>query len=58
LQVFDESVVYCRLITGKICAREIKINYTANVMKCPIVADKRKIEFQALPQTEFGEVVI
>mgnify|MGYP002396012172 CR=1 FL=1 len=56
--MLDESVVYCRMITGKICARELKINYTANVQKCPIVADKRKIEFQALPETEFGEVVL
>ena len=54
----DESVIYCRFITGKICAREVKINYQANVTKCPIVADKRKIEFQALPETEFGEVVL
>lgn len=46
------------MITGKICARELKINYLANVMKCPIVADKRKVEFQALPETEFGEVVL
>lgn len=46
------------MITGKICARELKINYTANVMKCPIVADKKKVEFQALPETEFGEVVL
>ena len=27
LQVVDESVIYCRFITGKICAREVKINY-------------------------------
>jgi hypothetical protein len=58
LQVVDESVVYCRMITGKICAKELKINYMANVMKCPIVSDKRKIDFQALPETEFGEVVL
>jgi hypothetical protein len=51
-------VIYCRIITGKICARELKINYQANVMKCPIVADKKKIEFQSLPETEFGEVVL
>ena len=58
LQVLDESVIYCRVITGKICARELKINYVANVLKCPIYSDKKKIEFQALPETEFGEVVL
>jgi hypothetical protein len=56
--VQDESVIYVRTITGKICARELKINYTANVSKCPLVSDKRKIEFSCLPETEFAEVVV
>ena len=47
-----------RMITGKICARELKINYIANVTKCPLVTDKRKIEFPCLPETEFNEVVL
>lgn len=54
----DESVIYVRMITGKICARELKINYIANVSKCPLVTDKRKIEFPCLPETEFNEVVL
>jgi len=57
-QVLDENIIYCRLITGKICAREIKINYQANVTKCPLLSDKRKIEFPALPEEEFCEVVL
>ena len=56
--VQDESVIYVRTITGKICARELKINYFANVSKCPLVSDKRKIEFSCLPETEFAEVVV
>jgi hypothetical protein len=46
------------MITGKISARELKIGYTANVSKCPLVSDKRKIEFSCLPETEFAEVVL
>jgi hypothetical protein len=46
------------LITGKICAREIKIDYTVNVTKCPLIVDKMKIEFPALPEEEFAEVVL
>lgn len=30
----------------------------ASVSKCPIASDKRKIEFPALPETEFAEVVL
>lgn len=45
-------------MTGEICAREVKIQYFAQVSKCPIAADKRKIEFPALPETEFAEVVL
>jgi len=45
-------------MTGEICAREVKIQYFAQVSKCPIVSDKRKIEFPALPETEFSEVVL
>jgi hypothetical protein len=45
-------------MTGEICAREVKIQYLAHVSKCAIVADKRKIEFPALPETEFAEVVL
>lgn len=47
-----------RLITGKQCAREIKIPFSVNVMKCPIVSDKSKIEFPCLPETEYSEVVL
>jgi hypothetical protein len=45
-------------MAGTICAREIKILYMASVSKCPIGSDKRKIEFPALPETEFAEVVL
>jgi hypothetical protein len=40
------------VVTGEICARELRLPYTANVTKCPIVADKMKIEFSALPENE------
>jgi hypothetical protein len=34
--VYEESFVYCRMITGQICAREVKVPYVANVTRCPI----------------------
>ena len=49
-QTFEESNVFVRLITGKLCVRELKIPYLANVVKCPITSDKNKIEFPSLPQ--------
>jgi hypothetical protein len=36
----------------------MKLNYTAVVTKCPLIADKQKIEYPALPETEFNEVVL
>lgn len=57
-QVEDEAVIYCRIITGNICVRELKVSYSAIVTKCPIIIDKMKIEFPALPETEFNEVVL
>jgi hypothetical protein len=57
-QTQEENVIYCRAITGKICVRELKLHYSTVVTKCPLVADKQKIEFPALPETEFNEVVL
>lgn len=54
----EDSVIYCRMITGKICVRELKLGYMVNVIKCPLVPDKQKIEFPSLPETEFNEVVL
>ena len=45
-------------MTGGICARELKISYNANVVKCPITCDKSLIEFPALPENEHKEVVL
>ena len=45
-------------MAGKISAREIKLPFTCNVVKCPIITDKSKIEFPCLPENEFSEVVI
>jgi len=50
--------MFVRMITGKITAREIKLPFTVNVVKCPIRTDKSKIEFPCLPETEFIEVVV
>jgi hypothetical protein len=36
----------------------LKIPYTANVSKCPLVADKAKLEFPALPENEHKEIVL
>ena len=57
-QVYEDSNLFVRLITGKITAREIKLPYTCSVVKCPIRTDKSKIEFPCLPETEFAEVVV
>lgn len=46
------------MITGKISARELKVPYCVNVSKCPLSTDKMKIEFPALPEEEFSEVVL
>lgn len=46
------------MITGEICARELKILYRVNVSKCPLQVDKQRIEFPALPQNENKEVVL
>ena len=58
LQCQEDSFIYMRLLTGNICAREVKVNYFASVAKCPIVSNKNKIEFCALPETEFAEVIL
>jgi hypothetical protein len=50
--------LFCRVITGEICARELKLPYTANVSKCPLSVDKQRIEYPALPENEIKEVVI
>lgn len=57
-QYFDESNLYVRLITGKACARELKLPYIASVTPCPITSDKYKVEFPCLPVDEFSEVVL
>ena len=57
-QVFEEANIFCRLITGEACVREVKIPYLVNVTKCPITSDKYKIEFPCLPEGEFSESVI
>jgi len=57
-QVYEETNLFVRFITGKVCVRELKLPYTCNVVKCPISCDKSKIEFPCLPETEFSEVVL
>lgn len=57
-QVYEDSNLFVRLITGKITAREIKLPYKCSVGKCPIRTDKSKIEFRCLPETESNEVVV
>ena len=53
-----EMAIYCRVMTGRICARELKIPFNVEVIKCPLKVDKQKIEFPALPKSEFAEVVV
>ena len=46
------------MITGQLCARELKVPFVANVTRCPIQADKTKIEYQALPEGESKEIIV
>jgi hypothetical protein len=46
------------MITGLIQARELKLGYSVNVSKCPLSSDKKKLEFPALPEKEFAEIVL
>jgi hypothetical protein len=57
-QVYEDNTLNVRFITGKLCARELKLPYTCTVTKCPIKTDKSQIEFPCLPETEFNEVVV
>jgi hypothetical protein len=57
-QIFEESNIFVRMITGKACVRELKLPFVSNVIKCPISSDKSKIEFPCLPEDEFSEVVL
>ena len=57
-QVYEDSNLFVRMITGKITAREIKLPFTCTVVKCPIRTDKSKIEFPNLPESESCEVVV
>jgi len=56
--VFEESNIFVRLITGKACVREVKLPFIVNVTKCPISADKYRVEFPCLPEGEFSESVV
>ncbi len=54
---FLEGHIQCRIITGDICAREIKLRYEVNISKCPFKFDKAGIQFPRLPEGETDEVV-
>jgi hypothetical protein len=54
---YEEGDVYCRLVTGDICSREVKISYKVNVMKLPLKIAHRLIEFPGLPEKETVELV-
>lgn len=48
----NENSITCMMITGNICTKEIKIPYCANILKSPLIFDKQKLEFPALPVAE------
>ena len=54
---FEEGHIACKISTGKICARELKLKFQVNITKCPFKLDKKFVEFQALPENEKGEIV-
>ena len=45
-------------ITGNICTKELKIPYSVQISKSPIVFDKQKLEFPALPVGETSEIIL
>jgi hypothetical protein len=44
----DESFLNCKIITGTIQARDIRIPYFAEIKKCPIELSAQKIDFRVL----------
>jgi hypothetical protein len=54
---YEESEVFCRIITGNICSREVKISYKVNVMRLPLKMTHSLIEFPGLPEKETVEIV-
>lgn len=54
---YEESEVFCRIITGNICSREVKISYKVNVMRLPLKLTHSLIEFPGLPEKETVEIV-
>ena len=54
---YEEGDVYCRLVTGDICSREVKINYKVNIMRLPLKLAHKLIEFPGLPEKEEVEIV-
>jgi hypothetical protein len=51
-QVYEDSNLFVRFITGKLQSRELKLPFNCSVVKCPIKSDKSKIEFPCLPEGE------
>jgi hypothetical protein len=54
---YEEGEVFCRLITGDICSREVKLNFKVNVMRLPLKLSNAQIEFPGLPEKETVEIV-
>ena len=44
----EESFLICKIITGNISTREIKIPFSCEVIVCPLNFSNLKIDFQAL----------
>lgn len=44
----DEGYLYCKIITGNISTKEIKIPYTTDILKCPLDFQAKRIDIQAL----------
>lgn len=54
---YEEGDIYCRLVTGDICSREVKLKFRANVVRMPLKISKTQIIMPSLPDKETVEMV-
>ena len=55
--VYEEGNIFCRLVTGDICSREVKVNFKANVIRMPLKISKTLIIMPPLPEKESVEII-
>lgn len=54
----DEGQLTLKVITGTISTKEIRINYTADIIKCPLLFSAYKVDFPVLQVEEKASTII